>query len=253
MVNRTIDSNDLIQLYNSGDSVKVLSEKFNCARSVIVRILNENGIIQRGKSEAMFLRMSQTTPEERARLTASANATVRGVPQPIDRTCKSAITREKTLSGSTSFEIEICNMLINRGFNCIPQKAIGPYNIDIAIIEPPIAIEIFGGGWHNSGTHAARYRKRIEYILDSGFTPVIIWTVGNFINSGAIDYIITLSEKLSCSPPIRSEEHVIRGDGYLCSVGNRKFNCFPGKHLTYYRDVTTGRFTGASWEQTPGM
>jgi very-short-patch-repair endonuclease len=226
----------------------MLSEKFNCARSVIVRILNENGITPRGRRDAMFLRMSQTSPEERSRLTTSAHNAVRGISQSIDHRCKIAITKEKTLSGVIApLEIDVCNMLIDRGFNCIPQKAIGPYNIDIAIIEPPIAIEIFGGGWHNSGTHAARYSKRIEYILNSGFTPIIIWTSG-FITNGAIDYIVTLSEKLRSCPPIRCEEHVIRGDGYLRSIGNRKFNRFPGKHLTYYRDVTTGRFNGASWE-----
>jgi very-short-patch-repair endonuclease len=193
--------------------------------------------------------MSQTTPEERTRLTCSAHDAIRGKPKNIDTLIKSAITREKMLIGSTQLEINFCNLLIAKGFSCIPQKAIGPYNIDIAILIPQIAIEIFGGNWHSFGRHAARYSKRIEYILDSGFTPVIIWnTARHPIGTGAMEYIISLSKELCSSPPIRSNEHMIGGDGYLFSVGNRKFNCFPGKRLTYYRDITTGCFNKAVWE-----
>lgn len=249
-----LDIDNLKRLYNSGYSVKRLATEFNCSRSVITKNLLSIGIIPRNRSDAMFLRMSQTSPEERTRLTIAAHNAIRGKPQPIDRICKSAITREKTLVGSTQIEIDFCNLLINQGFSCTPQKAIGPYNIDIFINIPQIAIEIFGGGWHNCRRHSARDSKRIEYFLDCGITPLIIWNTNRWpLGSEAIKYIISLSEKLSSTPPVRSEKHMIGGNGYLISIGDRKFNCYPGKRLTYYRDITTGCFKSAIWEEAPRM
>lgn len=247
--NMSLDDGEIVRLYNSGMSVKALAAKFGVSRNVIDRRLKRANIIPRGRSESMFVRMSQTSPEERMRLTAFAHDAKRGVPEPFDRRCQIAATRERTLSGSTPAEVDFCNSLIDRGFKCILQKAVGSYNIDIAIIEPPIAVEIFGGGWHHSGRHAARYRKRIEYLIDCGYTPIIIWVGKNWpLGIGAIEYIIALSQKLSSGEADGREEHVIRGDGYLCSVGDRKFNCFPGKRLTYHRDTTTGRYTSSAWE-----
>ena len=74
----TVDVDALIELYNSGVSVKALAKRFECSRDVIVRRLESRGITPRNRSESMYLRMGQTSPEERMRLTDAAHDAVRG-------------------------------------------------------------------------------------------------------------------------------------------------------------------------------
>lgn len=68
-----IDLDKLVSLYNSGKSVKQLAEMFETDRNTIGRRLKSVGITPRGRSESMFLRMSQTSPEERMKLVAKAH------------------------------------------------------------------------------------------------------------------------------------------------------------------------------------
>lgn len=216
MERSTIDFSDLKRLYESGISVKQLSEHYGISRCVIVTRLHEIGITQRNRSESMFLRMSQTTPEERRRLTSAAHASIRGKRQTEEFRCKVASGIER--SGKiTRLEELVISDLKSRGISdIVPQKAIGRYNVDIALCECCIAVEIYGGNWHTGGRAARRFRERFDYLLNCGWTPVIIWISHRSpFEAGATDYIVSLVEKIRRGEAIRCEEHMIRGDGCL--------------------------------------
>ena len=65
-------------------------------------------------------------------------------------------------------------MLVARGITFVPQRAVAQYNIDLAIGDS-IAVEVFGGGWHGYGRHAARFEERTRYLLSHGWHQVVIW------------------------------------------------------------------------------
>lgn len=241
---RDLDSGSIIARFNAGESVKAIAGSSGVSRNVIVRILQENGVTPRNRSEGMYARMAATSPEERIALSAAAHAAVRGVPRSEEELIQRARTRETCLTVTSRVEIAAAEMLVARGFDVCAQKAVGKYNIDIAITEPRIAVEFFGGMWHGHGRHAARFNERSEYILDSGWTLVIIWILRDYpLESGAIDYIVSLAEKLRSTEPTRCEKHVIRGDGNFTTTGcsNLKYRpIIPGPQP---RDNVTGRYT----------
>ena len=68
-----VDMKKLVELYKSGKSVKQLSEIFRINRNVINLRLSGVGITPRNRSQSMYLRMKQTSKEERKRLTTKAH------------------------------------------------------------------------------------------------------------------------------------------------------------------------------------
>lgn len=220
------DIDYLINLYNRGEPIQALSKRFGVSRSTLKRRFVERGVIIRGNREAQTIRMSRTTKEDRLRFSSAAHAAVRGSKRPIEEKYKTAITRERKQLGISPVE-DICKrMLEERGFTCKSQKAIGPYNIDIALTEFSIAVEIFGGGWHAQGRVSARFSKRVKYLLDSDWLPVIIWVDSRWFpfGVGAVDYIVSLVDKISSDKTLRSKKHMIRGDGEIFTIRKKEFN-----------------------------
>lgn len=243
MVLVSIDLDDLARLYKSGYSVNRLAQHFGTTRTPIVKRLNDMGIVQRGRSESMYLRMSQTSGKERARLASAAHDAVRGMRRTDEDLCKRAKGKEINLSHSTRSEAIVLDLLHLCGLNCTPQKAVGKYNIDIAVNEPPIAVEIFGGSWHASGKHATRYVQRTKYLLDRGWHCVFIWVSRKTpLEAGAAAYIVALAEKIRSGESLRCEEHMILGNGKPTSVGYNQLHGLPIDHSPITRNKTTGRF-----------
>lgn len=241
---KDVDLVALRERYNVGASVKTLAREFGVAPSVIVDRLHGIGIVPRNRSEAMYVRMSQTTQEDRRRLTDAAHSAVRGVSHTDEHRCKIASARELNQSYACRTEDIFIEMLNERGIACTPQKAFGRYNVDIALDESPIVVEINGGGWHGFGAHASRYAERTKYLLNCGVDVVVIWinTTNNPLESGAADYIVALADKLGSQKPIRGKERMIRGNGESTSIGQRKFNNLPSISCSECRNNITGRF-----------
>lgn len=198
----------------------------------------------------MFERMAKTPPEERMRLTNAAHAAVRGRRQSVEHRCKTALTIERNAKVASAYEADMIQWLTEEGISVTPQKAIGPYNIDIAIDESRIAVEIFGGNWHATDRHAARFAKRMEYLLRSGWTVIVIWACkgwgGKTLWSRAsADYVIALHKVNRSRESASGEKHVIRGDGKTTPVAT--FNPQNGALILGVRSGnktrdTNGRF-----------
>ena len=220
-----VDVDDLVRRYNSGESVKALAKFIGHSRQVVRRLLQSRGITVRNRSESMLVRMSRTPESERKRLTDAAHAAVRGTRRSFEELVERAITRERRGRGIDPSERALLAMLNRRGVLACPQKAVGPYNVDLAIAEPSIAVEVFGGAWHRSGRHLERFVRRFKYILDAGFSTVIIWNDRRYpLSEGAADYVVTLCERLGKGETMGREHHVIRGDGQPTSRGKDKLN-----------------------------
>jgi len=218
--NVAIDAKDIARRYVAGESEKSIAESIGvCRRTIRIRLVAE-GVPIRGRGAAMVQRWDSMSPAERAAFTARRGRVTRGRTQTEQHRRKIAATREKRQLGVSRVEKRAIAMLRARGLSCTPQKAVGRYNVDVAVTEPRIAVEIFGGHWHTTGRHAKRHRRRTEQLLRDGWSVVFVWVSKDYpLERGAADYVTTLAERLRGHPSIEPEQHMIRGDGERSAIG----------------------------------
>lgn len=219
-----IDVDDLVRRYLSGESEKALAEAFGVSRGPIRDRLQKAGVEMRGRSEAMFTRMSRTEPEERSRLASAAHAARRGQKDDPESLSRRAAAREGKIDGNVSpAEVLLLRDMRSRGLDVIPQKAIGPYNVDVA--TGTVAVEILGGTWHR----AKRHGERLRHILDSGWDVIYVWVDGiKFpLGPGATDYVITHLEFRQGAPAEPRCYRVIRGTGEFLAGGGADSENIP--------------------------
>ena len=206
---------DIITTYLAGVPEQELAKQLGVSRTPIRRLLLEAGVVIRGVSQANTLRMQRLTPQERLDLTANAHAAVRGKKPGTQARERQAQTCERLGVGIVPSENMLADQLRQAGFGLRQQRAIGKYNVDIAIDTPPIAVEVFGGNWHSCGRHAARFFERTKYLLGAGWHVVIVWVDGRRhpLDIRARDYIVTLADELRRDPPASSQYRVILGNG----------------------------------------
>jgi len=216
----------ILERYLAGETEQALAFEYGLARTVLRRRLLEAGIAPRTISDTMLTRWATATPEQRDRMLSSAHKAARGSRQTIAAMERSARGRERTLSHATPIENMLAGWLRERGFTLTQQKAIGKYNADIAMHEPPIAIEIFGGGFHSSGPHGSRHHERIKYLLDNGWAILIIWIDAKHypLSVACADEVVRFCDHLRALPSPRREYRVIRGDGYPAPASEKYFN-----------------------------
>jgi len=211
---------EVTSLYLSGISENEIAKRFGVSRAAIRPRLLSAGVPIRDSAQANRLMMAGRSSEENFRNTQAAHEAARGKPQPEEWAQKVALGRERNKRHIGPQEVELAAILTSKGFTVTPQKAVGRYNIDIAISEFPIAVEVFGGMWHAYGPHARRFRKRFDYLLDCGWIPVIVWISKDFpLGLGAVKYICSLAERLRSGKSVPRQEQVIRGDGKPTSIG----------------------------------
>ena len=210
-----IPAETVCQLYKDGVSEKALAERFSVWRASIRRCLLESGIEPRDRSEAMLLRMQQTSLEDRKKLVRAANRAAAG------RTCttaekeKRAQTRERKQSQRDPSAMLLQTWLHSRGISSTCEKAVGIYNVDLAI-GSTVAVELHGGGWHLGERHRAREPRRLKFILDAGWHAVTIWVErrkGHPLTKGSAEYLVAMLDELRRNPSLRRQNRVIWGDG----------------------------------------
>jgi len=218
---------EIARRYLAGESELALSIAYGTSRTVIARVLRQTRTRRRTQGESTKLWLAEIGKEGRLRLTEAAHAAVRGRKQSFKFRCKIASSRSANAvpPAPDTYEGQMWRMLADAGLSLAPQHAVGPYNIDIAVTESRVAVEIFGGHWHATGRHAARYPKRLKYLLDRGWHVVIVWVKRPHWNRAyrlsqpAADYVISLHQRIGRQEPIDRQEHVLRGDGYLAAPG----------------------------------
>jgi len=234
---------EVVEMFNSGIGVRGIADRFECAPSVVHRALKANGLSQRNRSEQQAARMARSSPEERQSLAAAAHEAARGRKRSLEEKTKSAKTRQERETHTSKLERRFAAMLIQRGLTVTPQHAIGPYNCDFA--RHPVAVEIFGGGWHWHGHHLAMTEDRFRYILNAGWHILVFAIDGRRwpLNPQVADYAVTEINRLSSLPPAPCQYRVIWGAGEFTTEGSAnddKLSIEPP--FTNTRDALTGRY-----------
>lgn len=203
----------VVERYAAGDSIKAMATDLGVTRSYLGKVLDEAGATRRDQAEANRVMMATRTAEENRANAASAHEAVRGRTRSLEELAKAAATRERLQTHVSEHELQLADELRRRGLDVVPQKAVGPYNVDVA--TGSVAVEVFGGGWHAYGAHRKRTPKRLRYILDQGWNLVIIWASLERwpIGPGACEYVVAFDQLTRSDPSIRGEYRVIWGDG----------------------------------------
>ena len=243
-----IPRDELISLYLAGQSMKELGRRYNTTKTVIRSLLINENIPIRGNAEANRLMMAGRTREENIKNTSSAHMAVRGKPHSKEHRRKIALGIERKCIVKSFGEKVLAQKLMEKGLVITPQKALGRYNVDIALTEFPIAVEIFGGCWHSHGRHALGFRKRIDYFINSGWLPIIVWAKRSTRDDfcGAAEYIFSLVQRLRGGEPLICQEHVISGCGNPCAIGKNNLEYWASVGGDKCGDIIrgkNGRFT----------
>lgn len=241
------DLDNLLKRYRSGESEQQLAQSYGVGRSVIRRILTENGVQPRGIGEAQLLRMQRLSPEERQALAAAAHAAVRGTKQSVEHRESIARTNSTRFNNVSKIEMVIAGWLRERTQDVRQQTAIGPYNSDITFSG--VAVEVYGGNWHFTGRHQARAQKRIRYVLDQGWHLVIVLIGIEFpLMPRVADYLISFAEQTGGGPsPIR-QYRMVGGNGELLASADSDADKVPHEYPFARTRDTQGRYQRASRE-----
>lgn len=215
---------DLTAAYAAGESEYSLSLRYGVSRNVIRRRLIAAGVEIRDMSAAGKVRARRMTPEERRRQAAAAHAAVRGSRRSEEELLRRAMLREQRGLYDSPGELFLFNELVARGLKPVPQKAIGKYNVDLAVA--PVAVEVLGGGWHLEKRH---HSVRTPQILNAGWHLVFVWNHegSSALTARAADYIVAFLDEVGRQPPTIGQYRVISGDGQLLAAGSGQDDKFP--------------------------
>jgi len=233
----------IAQAYLSGQPEYKIAKFYHVSRNVIRLRLLMAGIRPRTESEARRLCWQQMTPEQRKNQLKAAHDATKGSKMPLEALEKAAKTKEKNaLKHCSKYELQFQKMLEKRGIKTVLQKAVGPYNCDLATF--PVCMEIFGGNWHSYGRHAARFEKRIRYLLNHGWF-VLIFPVNKRspLTEAMADYAASYIKRIYRTKPTTCEYRVIWRCPKLITRGS-----LDSKHIAFVppftstRDATTGQY-----------
>ena len=223
----TPDLDDLVRLNQSGKTTKEIAVIYGVHVITVRRWFKRNGLVVRQDLGGSH----QLSPERRrAVITRAAKANTGRKRSDAAKEAK-ARTCELRQTHISPLETELADMLRARGIAVTQQKAVGPYNVDIA--SGSVAVEVFGGGWHN--TH--RDGKRLRYLLDRGWSTVVVWVDAQRypLTVGAAEYVIAHLELSERDPAAASGYRVVWGTGQVLSTGSPDPDDIPDVLTTAYR------------------
>jgi very-short-patch-repair endonuclease len=211
---------DLIRRYNAGASLKQLADELGVSRGGLksrsgkpwglTGVLAAAGVKLRGQSDAERVKWSQMAPDQRAAQVAHAHATRRGqVDSDATRIARS-LDNYRTLDKMGANELELALALDARGIYSVQQRPMDGYNIDLAIEESRIAVELYCMSWPSSN-YPGELLQRTKHILNQGW--VVLFVLGRpFDESYVADHVIALMDRVGRDESLRGHYGVIGGN-----------------------------------------
>lgn len=182
---RDIDYEGLHARYVQGKSGMEVAASVGIGWSGLYRAWKRLGLPRRAMSDAKRLQYVQH-PEQRTIHPAKMQASRRGGTNSPESQVQRAQTRQRLGLGTSDLEDGVAHRLSDLGESYIRQFAIGPYNVDFALPERNIVVEVDGGA-HNRKVRAKR-AEREAFIEAAGWRIVRIRrTLARHIRSGGLD------------------------------------------------------------------
>lgn len=242
---------DLTRKYESGKSIKFLSENLNIGRPAITRILKCEGTKIRGRSEAEKKKWVETKKDHKKVIRQCGKAWVAATDrkQGDDEKVARAQTRFSRQSQIHKGERAVAVELRKAGFQVEQQFPEFIYNLDIAIPSAKIAVEIVGSNWKPH--QADFYYKRTRLLLENGWVVVnaftwckeagllrlqnpdntfarAIRTLPTFMPERIAEYICKLKLRIERGEEIHGKYVIISGNANILSAPYKKAMFFNG-------------------------
>ena len=191
---KPIDYNRIVSMYESGMSCEAIAPHFNVSGTTIRRRLIASGVALR---QGPSYRKPDTMLTKRMR----------------------AVTREAEGLHVGPHETHFAGLLDDMGVRYGQQTVFGRYNVDFALKELPVVIEIQAGG--GSKRAVADYFNRTKYLLDSGQHVIAVKInsgYGKTITRECAENVIACAHRLCGNPSTPSQYRVFRGDGHMVAL-----------------------------------
>lgn len=226
---RFSDPDDLIRRYQSGTSLKKLSNETGYGRGPLLRLLTSRGVPIRGQSDAERLKWDsiRQTPDGTARQLAAAWKASRGRVDSEDVKLKRALGFYHHPRRSGRYELSILDVLTSGyGLDVSWQYPVNAYNVDLAVCPLRVAVEIQSDK-HRMPTSSIR-ADRLEHILDQRWAVLVV-----YIHQGRTPDILRIAEQIHAfadrvrgNPTLVGQYGMIGSDGQ--PVTPDRFN-FPNR------------------------
>ena len=138
---------ELRRLYENA-TISDVARHLNAERSVVADWLDKRGIRRKTRSEARQVFMNRLSYEDRLGMTAASRAKMAETGK---KPYAGLVRRARGVEQKARLSIperQVLNWAIDRGYEVVAQKAIDKFNVDVAIPELKVAIEVDGGLWH---------------------------------------------------------------------------------------------------------
>lgn len=239
------DATSVIRMYREGAGIPSISSKHGVPTSTVISVLDEHGIRRRGRSDAERLkwgRIKEGGPDAiRAQCSAAWEAT-RG----RTVTQKEKIRRALGFAGVMraacgKLERDLSVLMAARGFPPSWQHAIGPYNVDLALDEGRIAVEVMRFKPTPSRKCHSLTRERVEYILNQGWCLLAVMcppkrrpgvVIERFDGAAVADHVIALAERSSRGPSLAGQYGMVDGYAQPTSVASLDLDGLPAIRST---------------------
>lgn len=214
-----VDTNNTIKEYLSGKSIKQLASDYGCSRQVIYRVLRQANITPRNRSEAMKIRMANTSCEERKRLSHAAHEAKKGYTNSPETRHKMALAKNKKVG---VFENDFIREFDAAGIPTTPQQAFLAYNFDIGCGPVAVEIEVQHGKLFTS----PKIMKRVMECIECGMNMVYvnIPSKNSVIPTACYEKVISLVKICRSDPSIRGQYWMVRSTGEIYAAGGRYFD-----------------------------
>lgn len=239
---KPIDTSEIHRLYVTERlSEKLVAERLGVSRTIIRARLLEMGVEPRSYGGAQEIIWSHRTTAQRLAHLAKPHAAALGRTPTLEERLLTARTREKRVTHVSAKERELAAALRAHGLAPIHQKAIGPYNCDLAV--GAVAVEVWGGNWHWYGHHRETCEERLRYILGAGWSVYVLpITKNDPLTDARVGDLVAYLEASSRNPPARREYRVVWSAGQWERIGYLDDDHFViDPPFTGRQNPTTGR------------
>lgn len=163
------------------ESVLAISERYGIDRGKVVKLIRAAGRTQRGRGESSIVRMSKMSKAEKLALSEAAHDAVRGSKRSQAGLESAALS--KSGAHMSEYERIVHGHLAAAGYLPQPNHPVGKWNVDIALPDELVAIEVDGGNWHTTPRKAAYDAAKEQFLTPLGWT---IFRVNN-VNKRNVD------------------------------------------------------------------
>lgn len=216
----------VVAAYVAGEGARDVAKRFGIDFGVVYKWLGERGVTRSG-SEASVLRYSRTTVEYRNAITAAAHKANVGrvhLPGELERM---AVTRQRELTVAAGIETPLKDALIAARLSVVPQRALGTYNLDIALEKLRVAVEIQCGCSY-SFLYTEETRKRLEYVFGQGWSVLYVVTRGRgFVFPDVTKKVLAFCQIAGRGKPFARQYGVVRSDAKNLTRRGPNPNGFP--------------------------